>query len=248
MRSDPRYQLCDGANVQAVVARHDEGIDNEIRATVLDLSRGGGKFGLPCPLPIRNRVSVRLIAESIGAEVALDADVCWARPMGQNQWWMGCAFDPPMPEKDINQLAQGGCIERRQNTRCPQNVPAKLRWELETEAVDVSLVDLSVGGFGLELPTEPRIGGRLQILLEPDNPHESPIHARIQWCRREDDHFKAGCIFLNREGFPEAQRRVALRNPALVGRSSRVGAVRRWIGIGLGLLTAAAAMGLGRWP
>ena len=238
LRTHARFHMAGEAYVKAFVALRDKP-DAEAPTEILDLSQGGAKLGLREPLPIKAQVRLRLVSEALASDVNLDGNVCWSRPAGNGLWWMGCAFDEPIPDEQIDELAMAGGLERRRESRSPQDATAFVRWELAPEPVKVRLVDLSRGGFALIMPSRPAVGDRLSLCFEIRNAAEVPIMARVQWFQVHSNGYIVGCTFLGRDEFTACRQRIEIHNPQSPAPTPQ--SMRYWAAILLGVVTAAVS-------
>jgi hypothetical protein len=124
--------------------------------------------------------------------LCLTARVCWIRASGE-QWQLGCSFDPPLPEEDLQRLLSEGVLDRRRSDRKRVEHRASATWELNSTPTDVAIVDLSQGGFCLRspLPAEPASRLKLQV----SSPSSLPIEAAatVQWRMQTRDGHLLGC-------------------------------------------------------
>ncbi len=215
LRRKPRFALKKGSFVKAFVMV--DGNEVEHSASVLDLSQNGAKFGMSESLPIKSHTSVRFVCDSLQLEFCVSGTICWARPMGRKEWWIGCSFADPIDKSYIRDLARAGLLERRQDQREPLDVSAVVQWECQPEPIRVRMLDLSPGGFQIRADEKARLGERIVLSFGDRQRLQAPIVARVQWCEKVNDvdgeDYRIGCAFLNREGFSQCRQRVTVLPP-----------------------------------
>ena len=149
----------------------------------------------------------------------MQARVCWARPIGENRWWLGCSFDNPIELDSLTELAADGYIDRRRDQRVPINKPAQVRWELSSDCIDARMLDLSSGGFSLHVPERPRAGDRLLLSFPRDGDDAIPVVARVHWQREAQggEGYVVGCGFVDKHSFRRVRRRLGIRSSKFGG-------------------------------
>jgi hypothetical protein len=239
-RRDERYAVKGQVPISVTVQFDDNGETKSIDATAVDLSLRGTKLELPCSVPASGEVLLTIRPADLDIEITTTAKVCWARPIGDRSWWVGCAIDQALPASSLTTLAKHGYIDRRQDERRTINSPAVARWELGGEGQDIRLLDVSQGGLAILSSQEARPGDRLLLTIDPDNLREQPIIVRVQWQRPGGDAWVIGCSFSSKEGYPELRRRLLKRACQEASRVPASGGRRM---VGYLMATAAAAIG-----
>ncbi len=202
-RSEPRFALPLGSKIKASFLAD----TSALAAQILDLSVSGAKLRMDRPLAIKSQGKLTFACAAIGYESTISATICWARPMGRGQWWVGCAFDSSLPTKELDLLARSGHLERRKDHRSKHEVAAQLKLELQPEPLVVRICNSSSGGFSVLTPRETTEGERVLLSFPTDSKSQRPILARVQWCQRTDAGFQTGCTFLTKDGYAETRKR-----------------------------------------
>ncbi len=196
IRQNPRYLVNRDADVTVTIDQGD-GISESVRAELADISVGGAKFKTDTAFRIKKVVAVRIEATTAPYAVEVDGEVCWATPVSGDAWYVGCAFRPPLPAELLQEFAEAGVLERRRRRRETVSLSATAKWELETAATSVSILDYSPqGGFCLLAPSPGQPGGRVELRIERDG-EETRVRGKIQWRCRADDGYLVGCEFLS---------------------------------------------------
>lgn len=152
-------------------------------------------FGQKCELSFGEHEgeSVELVAATV-------RDV---RPQPGEGFRITCQFDQPPGEPLLRTLADSGHYNRRAHERRPVSLEIKALPELAQGQGQfaVKIVDLSPGGCCLASPQQIPSGYRIRLSAE-QNAHASPaIPLRVQWLKKEDDHFLVGCSFCSASGY-----------------------------------------------
>jgi hypothetical protein len=186
---------------------------------LLDLSAGGAKMVLDEPLAFQQAVTLMMESQELHLHLAVTAQVCWIRPDGR-QWRLGCSFNPPLPQEDVERLLAEGILDRRHSQREPVEKPATAMWELNPQPTPVLISDLSRGGFCLRsaLPAEPTSRLRLQVPGQNDEVLETT--ATVQWRLQVAEGYLLGCslshpkacALLRSALWPEAPRKRGWRS------------------------------------
>ncbi len=234
-RKEPRFALALGSKFQASFSA-DAAI---VAAHILDLSISGAKLRMDRPLAIKSQGQLTFVCPAMGYESTIAATVCWARPMGGGQWWIGCSFDAAMPTKELDLLARAGHLERRKDPRADHEVAALLKLELQPEPISVRMCNTSSGGFSIFMPQETTEGERVLLSFPSDSKEQRPILARVQWCRRTESGFQTGCTYLTKDGYSETRKRSGVHGAFQY--AFRTCKSRSWLIILLGVATSGFA-------
>lgn len=197
---ETRYQLRDETEV--VVQRRFDCEPREVRGRLLDLTVSGAKLSLDAVLPVEESVTLYFRFGELNLNFMVDAQIRWVRAAAGEQWWLGCAFAPKMPEEHLASLAGKGYLEWRPEARRKLDLSAGACWEMtQGEDIPIRIADLSSGGVGLRSPRAAAPGQRIIIHAADTNGQRIDIPTRCQWqVESAGDHW-LGCSFLDATGF-----------------------------------------------
>jgi hypothetical protein len=245
-RRESRYGIRSGKVLPVVVVTSDDNGDNiTVHGSIVDLSRNGSKVELDGPISNQTRLCLQLSADALAGVVEIAANVCWCRPTDNDRWWIGCSFDEPLSFQVLSQLALTGLIDRRNDPRRSYAITVSCRRQLNNQEISGKLVNVSVGGFGLELnsPVEFTPDERLLITVIDDEPSHVPIVGRVCWSSNETTHTMVGCSFISKDCFPELRQQLATVDQSGGKRRRRL-SVRTMLGLLAGVATVAAGAAL----
>ena len=205
-RRDNRYAMAPDKVLPAKIQFDNEDCSTE--ATALDISSRGAKLEVNQPVSEHGPVQIE-ITNGSDSTITAAGSTCWARPVTENAWWLGVAFDQPINDDEMNQLAEDGYIDRRQDRRDAMDQGMLARCELSDKPVDIELRDLSMGGIGLWSTRKLEEDSRLIVATNERDLDARPVICRVKWVRSEGDGWTAGCSFLAKEGYPEIRRQLA---------------------------------------
>lgn len=233
-RLHERYHITDGSpKVCAYLQRHSMKQEDPEPVEILDLSIGGIKVRMNEPIAVLSKVRIRISSTALNDDVIAEALVCWARPINNDEWWIGFSMESPIPESTLFELANANCIERRQETR------TRIEAQVLVNSVDTKstrkaiLVDISNGGFAIESHTPNALGDTVVVrkasLLSRRN---EQVTARVRWCRSiKGDRFRIGCSFTSPGGAEQCHHWVRLA----AGASTQSRRERYWKAIASGV-------------
>lgn len=188
----PRFPVAKAHAVVVHVWSEDTRDSQTVAGTLLDLSPGGAKVLLATPFRFQQAVMLRLECPELSLYLCLAARVCWIRPTGE-QWQLGCSFDPPLPDEDLQRLLSEGVLDRRRCQRKRINHGATASWELNSKPTEVTIVDLSGGGFCLHSPLPAEPAGRLKLQVIGRNDQRIDATATVQWRMQTEEGYLLGC-------------------------------------------------------
>ena len=195
---DPRYTVPQGGVVTVHVILEGE---DPVDAQVVDLTLGGAKLLMSTQLTINQSLELRINLPCDETSIRVSAKVCWTRPLGEEQWWIGCYFDPPIPDSAIESLSVSGYLERRRFDRFETSIEARARWELSQISVPVTIINVSAGGFCARTEETGEPGQRMLIEIDRGDQGTLVIPAKLHWRRKIDDGYHLGCAFITKDGF-----------------------------------------------
>lgn len=179
--------------LQVTVERLVEGTVRRLRAGLVDLSTGGAKLTINEAPKQQETIHVSIGTDDRKVELVLIAKIRWVCPNGENEWALGCAFDPPMPQDLIQGLATGGYVDRRTHEREQIMLDARVRYGTSSAWHDVTLLDYSAEGFCVagDLPSADCEELMLCGTMLSGEPVEFP--AAVRWKFHRDNQWVLGC-------------------------------------------------------
>jgi hypothetical protein len=197
-----RYSVSENYVVRVTLKHYDE-LDQPLitAAELLDLSPGGAKLSLAAPFQFQDDLIVSLESEELNLHLSLSARICWLRQQGPGNWILGCAFDPQLPDAEIEHLFSYGLLERREAPRQSVRGQATACWENAADETPLGLLDLSSGGFSMLSPAGSEAGRRLRLSLESEEHEPFVAAATMRWQLQVDGGWIIGCEFDNPQAF-----------------------------------------------
>ena len=168
---------------------------------MIDLGTGGAKLRSASCIPIGEVLQLKLVTHQLDFEFQGTAEVCWSRALEGEEWLVGCAFRPQIPDHTIDKLANCGLLERRDSVRRQVSLPVTIHWELDEEPDSAKLQDYSDGGFCIAINRAAEPGQRLSMSCEAPYGEQLEIQARVQWMLETPDHNLVGCSILLGQDF-----------------------------------------------
>ncbi|MDA1012993.1 MAG: PilZ domain-containing protein [Planctomycetota bacterium] len=224
-RSEYRYTLVDGRNIQVQVAHTlDTANTTVVAGEVRDLSTSGTKLVTTGPVRIRDHVSLRLLADEIGFDEYRTGQVRWTRLGRDFQWYSGVVFDQQLTSKLLVDLAAKEYLERRQAERFDVSISSQARREMTFDEIPIELLDVSSTGFRLKSAADMIPGERVMVELADEDHGHLTFQAHVRWVDRDEGNFTAGCRFLSAETFSK----LAAFMPEQVKLAERR-STRRWV-------------------
>ena len=161
---DPRYMVIDQSSVDVAVQASDYA-DAEIDAVLLDISSDGAKLRTREQIPQGQQLVLKLDADEINGSLRVDATVCWTQLAGRGEWFLGCSFEPHIPELVLDRLAETGVFDRREDQRKAVSITSKAAWQLVTDVESVCIINISSRGFCLvsQQPGKPGAPGDASV-------------------------------------------------------------------------------------
>lgn len=199
--SDARYHIRRGHEVSVLIHTERQGDRGTVKAELLHISSCDARLRTRQPVAATEIVGLQLKARNLNPMISVSGEVCWMVPAQGNSWWVGCAFDPPIPAETLAHFAAIGILERRQQQRERITLATTAKWELSEDASTVKIVDYSKGGFCLKSTDEGRPGERLLLQFRTGDGRDVLVQAKAQWQVETDDGFVVGCQFLDAEDY-----------------------------------------------
>lgn len=199
-----------------------------------DLSRHGVKISIDGKLEIGREATLRIEVPSMNFSTERSAIARWQQPRDAKTWWTGCQILPPFDETTIEGLAAAHVLNRRRDPRYELDLPAKVRWELTDQLIDVTVKNFSKGGFCVQFPQRVQPTSERLLLVIDQNGQSVTIAARCMWQGPVAGGYAVGCSFTSVEGFLKLRD---FAEPVLQHRISSIYDYRKplskWIAIGL---------------
>ena len=194
-RRSPRYRINHDADLTVTIDAGD-GTGKLEAAELLDISDGGAKFKTRTPIEAKQFIAITIHAGEAREPIEVQGEVRWAADASENERQLGCAFTSPIRAEVLDGFAQVGVLDRRLNQRDPVSLAASAKWELQTQATPVKIVDYSAqGGFCLMSPFPARPGSRVELLINKAG-REVLVRGEERWQCKSDEGHQIGCEFM----------------------------------------------------
>lgn len=191
---EPRYLAIDPSAISLTVEAS-EYADVEIDVELVDISKGGAKLKTHQQVPSGQQLSLTLNSDEIDGSLAVDATVCWSQLAGRAEWYLGCSFEPQIPQLVLGRLAQAGVFDRREDKRRQVSIESTAAWELTTDVSSACIVDLSPYGFCLTSSQPGKPGSRVMLRIKDDGAQQVTVTGRCRWQADTESGFTLGCEF-----------------------------------------------------
>ena len=221
---EPRY-LVIAPNAICLAVESSDYDDVEIDVRLVDLSKGGAKLKTQQPVPTGQQLSLSFNADEIEGNLAVDATVCWSQLAGAAEWYLGCSFEPQVPQHVLNQFARSGVFDRRDEGRREVNIKSSAAWELSSAASAAYIVNLSPGGFCLTSHQPGKPGSRVMLRIEGAGGRQEKVTGRCRWQAETNAGYTLGCEFFRPQEYENLCRLEAELAPA-----PQSGLLRRLLG------------------
>jgi len=210
---EPRFKVLQSERLDVFIEIM---LDHElIREDVelIDISVHGTKFATSRSLPKGAIVDLTIRAVELGMNVTISAEVRWTQLRSNGQSHIGCSFMVALPTETYMELARGGYLDRRLDSRRKVSLHATVKQELAAKRPEpVVILDYSSGGMLLSCYNSKKLGERLLIEMTDDTGKVAVIPAKSVWQRENDGEFNVGCSFLNNDGYEALQQILRSRN------------------------------------
>ncbi len=194
----PRYDVLQQEGINVCLVRVDDQQETVvIPAELRQISLGGARMVTQRPLLLEETLNMKVTFDEVDFESIVDARVAWARPLRGEDWLIGCAFSPDLPEAMLDEMARQELIDRRKFGRMIAEIPAKYRKPGSQEKLDATVVDVSPGGLCLAVDSAEGLGAQVQIIVQADE-KEFAARARVCW-RMDNENSEStliGCEFV----------------------------------------------------
>lgn len=209
-RVEPRYEINEALAVTVTIEPEDRRLAPfELTATMLNLSASGAKLLVPMRLENDRALHVKLAMDHLGVSFHLAARVCWTEQWENGAYVIGCRLSPEIPEGILQQVVQGGTLNRRDHGRRTADValrfapPGTSQWRRRTAL----LRNYAAGGVCLETTRSAAPGEILR--LYPDRRRFAEFDVTVRWVLQQSDRYIYGCEYTDAEAFERLQRSLA---------------------------------------
>lgn len=197
-----RYPVNDNFVVRVTIEQASTNEPLSVNARLLDLSPGGAKLSLISPIRFDEAMTLSLHSDELNLHLSISARVCWIRQQDETCWVVGCAFEPRLPDDELERMFAHGLLERRREQRDSVRGQAIAKWELHPDETPVGLLDLSAGGFSVLSPFAAQIGTHLQMALESAcGTKRVDVLANVHWQLQVEGGYVFGCGFDNSQTY-----------------------------------------------
>ncbi len=197
----PRYSLASDDEIEVLVERDGESGLESTDAELIDISTGGAKLRTAAPLNVLDILSLQLCIKRMRRTITVAGAVCWTTPTNNGQWWVGCRFQPPMPEQTLQEFAQGGILERRKHERDQTWLRMTVKFELKQELAAAWVLNFSKGGFCVLSDTQAKVGDRAELRIELDRDRILAIRGKVCWQVESSEGYVIGCEMLRNKDY-----------------------------------------------
>ena len=202
-----RYLVIDHASLNVTVQASNI-TDAHLLAELLEISVSGAKVKTHQQIPRGEQISLKLSSDDLQGSLHVDATVCWVQLAGVGEWFLGCSFQPQIPELVLDRFAKSGAFDRREDGRHEVAIESIATWELAAEDTRVCIVNISSSGFCLVSPQPGTPGAQVRLKCTNGN-DETIISGRCRWQVETDDGFTLGCEFSSSDDYA-ALRKIQL--------------------------------------
>lgn len=190
------FRLADDGVVHVSIRLGDEYVDST-DAHLISISPSGCKLRTMRPVTIGPDFELVLSGPALSDPISMTGRICWATPRSEDEWYLGCTFNPRIPTEVFDELTRSGALEKRSEARFETTIPTVIGWELSPEKVAGKVINLSAGGFCFMAPMAPKPG--LRVKLHPVG-GETTL-ARSVWTVELNSNFACGCEFVDEAGY-----------------------------------------------
>jgi hypothetical protein len=197
VKREQRFSVEDLKQLQVVIRRIGEDDGKEFFADLVDISRRGLKIQVPICIGFAEELHV--LIKSIKNEVEYEG-ICIARHMrsvSDGIWEVGCSLEPELSDEVINFVVGVSGKERRGSPRISLTQAAELKRQGQVDGVQVTIRNISLGGYCLHIPEEHDVGEKVKLQLEDPDGNEHSIAGRIRWQNKVEDGYLIGCSFVD---------------------------------------------------
>lgn len=129
------------------------------------------------------------------ANSVFPATVNMIQKQGRNKWHVTCSFHDSIRRPVVQQLANQGVIDRRQQSRNPSDVSASIRWECCRDEIEAEVRNISQDGCRLAITDANPDALRLLISIQHQDRENLEIKAVKKWLTRSKSLIEIGCEF-----------------------------------------------------
>ena len=228
-RREPRYSAYGEDSLVCSVSVIAEGSEKTFSATVINLSQSGARLKVPEIVNVGQWIHVRFAAVGTEVKISVDAKIRWTQPAADGHMAFGCVLAESIDSETLEDLAEVGILERRQDERISVSIPVSTRQELSDSESPAELEEYSRGGVRLKSDEIIDLDGRLMITFPEIN---KTIIVRPVWQRQINGQNRVGCRLLERSDSAIISTLVQGPKAAVATKSSQ----KPWVWCGLGVV------------
>ena len=192
-----RYHVGRGQNVSVGLLSEVDGKQRIVVAKLIHISSVEARLRSREPINLKEIVGLQLRTEHPEHTILLSGEVYWMEPANGDYWWVGCSFDPAIPDEVLEQFAESGILERRQYNREKVKISTVAKWELNSPTARAHIVDYSRGGLCLRSQDKGKPGERLLLEFRLQDGREFLVRATARWQVETEKGYVIGCQFLD---------------------------------------------------
>lgn len=195
-RKEKRYKTSDDSRLSCRTSIDEPGQDRIWEGTTVDISTSGIRLLTEGNFQVGQPIWTELMTRR--SHGVYRATIRRIEPWLGGQFILGCSLRDSIPQEVLQELANEGIINRRNDGRFCISHAAKVSWPLNPDELDVQLRDYSSGGLKLEsadqIPADARVRLRFQAGGE-----EVIVEAKSVWCRQTEHGWVTGVALTDRE-------------------------------------------------
>lgn len=207
---EKRFEIIDKAGFDTIVSRAGSE-DGLFYAELIDFSRSGMKLNVPFFARFDEILKIHFDFKNCDFSYSGNLRVRHIRTIDENTWQVGCSSDPPLPEDLVSHFAEQNEQERRRFRRIDADGEGLLRREGSVATCEAQVINVSEGGFCLEIPRSHDIGERVDLSF-PELDQEETIGGRVRWQKAVQGGFRVGCSFTNAESYDAIKKCVVMES------------------------------------
>jgi len=194
----PRYEIKSDSDLTVTIEKD---ASESIEAELVNISVSGAKIKVSQAILADEVLAMTIEAKLRNRKIVISGGVCWVRPATGDDWWLGCSFNPHIPEEVLREFAEDGTLDCREHERREIALRATVQWELNNEMASAWVLNCSRSGFCLLSQCAGKLGERVRLLFESDDEEVVEVRGKTQWSVESQKGFVIGCEFIESRDF-----------------------------------------------
>jgi len=195
---ETRYKLVARDAVEVSVDLPPENESHRHDAELIDISTTGLRICSDLPVADESMLTVTVSTADSASPITVRAQVCWTTLAAKGRIYAGCSIEPAIPQSLLDHLAAAGILERRQEVRQEASLTLPARWELDPNADEAAILNISPGGLSLLMPRRGNVGRRISLTVSDEGEKPVRIYVKARWQIQTQDGTVVGCEFPDR--------------------------------------------------